>query len=294
MRLSLARLSSPLVSALVVMAAFLAGAGSASAQGGALRVGLPSLPPDLDPAIALDGAVPLIARQVFDTLVQYAEGSSDVEPGLAQQWAVSRDGLVWSFRLRAGVSFHDGTPLTAQHVVDSLDRGIVPGHALAPSGVAMGPKLLLRGSPGVVKEIRAKDSRTIEIALVQPYAPLLTVLAHPAFSIVLPASPGGRRWQGTGPFALVESGSGRIVLDARRGHWAGGPRLGRVVFVEMASDSQAQAALDTQNLDVFFPAGAPPRQAGAVSIPGWRVGYLALQTEKDPFRRVQVRRAVAA
>src|SRR5262249_20603115 len=92
------------------------------AQGNVLRVGLPSLPAELDPSTALDGSVPLIARQAFDTLVQYTEGGSDVEPALATQWSVSRDGLVWSFRLRSGVSFHDGTGLTAQHVVDSIQR----------------------------------------------------------------------------------------------------------------------------------------------------------------------------
>src|SRR5262245_65092765 len=76
---------------------------SALAQGGTLRVGVSAVPLDLDPAMALDGAVPLIARQVFDTLVQYAAASSDIEPALAVQWSVSKDGLVWSFRLRTGV-----------------------------------------------------------------------------------------------------------------------------------------------------------------------------------------------
>ena len=77
---------------------------------------------DLDPATALEGPVSVIARQMFDTLVQYREVTSDIEPGLAAQWSVSRDGLVWTFRLRDGVRFHDGTVLTAQHVVESLDR----------------------------------------------------------------------------------------------------------------------------------------------------------------------------
>ncbi len=265
-------------------------------QGGGLRAGVPSLPSELDPATALDGTVPLIARQVFDTLAQYTDGGSNVEPALAVQWTVSRDGLVWSFRLRTGVSFHDGTPLSAQHVVDSLDREIVPGHPLGPSGDPVVPGLL-RGMPGVIKEIRARDPRTVEISLLQPYAPLLTVLAHPAFSIVLPAGPGGsggNRWQGTGPFRITEIGAGRIVLDGKRGHWGGGPRLDRIVFVEAPDEAQGQAALDARSLDVLFPAGAPARLSGALSIPSWRIGYLALQTAKEPFKRVKARRAVAA
>ena len=99
----------------------------AGAQGGVLRVGLPSIPSSLDPATALHGPLCVIARQIFDTLVQYRVGNSDIEPGLAAQWSVSRDGLTWTFRLREGVRFHDGTMLTAQHVVASLERlGIRP------------------------------------------------------------------------------------------------------------------------------------------------------------------------
>jgi peptide/nickel transport system substrate-binding protein len=264
------------------------------AEPGSLRVGLPVLPPSLDPASALEGPVPLVARQVFDTLLRYADGGSDVEPALALQWSVSRDGLVWTFRLREGVRFHDGTPLTSQHVADSLERLIRPGHPNAPAVNAAAFRLL-RGVPGVVKEIRAPDGRTVQIVLVQPYAPLLAVLAHPSLSIVRSSPPGEGKapFQGTGPFAIVEIAQDRIVLEARPGHWAGGPRIARLVFTAAPDASQA-AALDAQALDLFFPAGAPTRQSGAVSVPGWRIGYLVLQTEKEPFSRGKVRRAVSA
>src|SRR5262245_47386366 len=137
---------------------------------GSLRVGLPTLPASLDPASALEGPTPLIARQVFDTLVRYADGGSEVEPALAVHWSVSRDALVWTFRLREGVRFHDGTPLTSQYVAESLERLIRPGHPRAPAVNAAALRLL-RGVPGVVKEIRAPDGRTVQITLVQPYAP---------------------------------------------------------------------------------------------------------------------------
>src|SRR5437899_4451878 len=61
-----------------------------------LRVGVAGVPTTLDPAGAIDGAVPLIARQVFDTLVAFREGSTDIEPALATRWAVSKDGLTRS------------------------------------------------------------------------------------------------------------------------------------------------------------------------------------------------------
>ncbi|MBI2555327.1 MAG: hypothetical protein HYV92_13130 [Candidatus Rokubacteria bacterium] len=259
-----------------------------------LRVGVRGIPAIPDPATALDGATPLIARQVFDTLVQYRDASSDIEPGLALRWTPSKDGLSWTFVLRDGVRFHDGTLLTAQHVVASLERQISPDHPLHPNPVAVWPRLL-RGVPGVVKEIRALDARTVQISLVLPYAPLLTVLAHPAFSVVnaVPGEAGTTRWLGSGPFRLAEVASGRIVLDANPGYWGGAPRLDRIVFLE-AADEQAAADLEGRRLDVWIPATAPRKLEGALSIPGWKVGLLALQTEKEPFSRKKVRQAMAA
>jgi peptide/nickel transport system substrate-binding protein len=260
-------------------------------QGGVLRVGLPAIPASLDPATALEGPVSVIARQIFDTLVHYREGSSDIEPGLAVQWSISRDGLTWTFRLREGVRFHDGTALTAQHVAESLGRTVLPGAANAPSpNVAA---RLVRGTPGVIKEIRAVDARTLQIGLLLPYAPLPAVLAHPAFSIVL-ANRVGQRWIGTGPFALTEATAGRIVLDATAGYWAGSARSTRLVFLETGEDANGEAMLEAQTLDALIFATAPARPAGTLSIPGWRVGYLALQTEQEPFSRVKARQAVAA
>jgi peptide/nickel transport system substrate-binding protein len=283
------------VAVLVLVAIVLGVAPHSLAEPGTLRVGLTSVPASLDPATALDGPVPLIARQIFDTLVRYSDTGSDVEPALALSWSVSRDGLVWTFRLREGVRFHDGTALTAAHVVASFERLTRPGHPYMPAVNAAGPGLL-RGVPGVVKELRAPDARTVQITLLLPYAPLPAVLAHPALSIVLPmASADGRgTFLGTGPFASAEIGQGRIVLDGRPGHWAGGPKVSRLVFVDAPDPSQAAAALDAQALDLFFPAGPPARRSGAVSIPSWRIGYLALQSEKEPFSRPKVRRAVAA
>ncbi|HEY4910313.1 MAG TPA: ABC transporter substrate-binding protein [Methylomirabilota bacterium] len=278
---------------LALAALFAVGAPSRSgAQAPALRVGLPSIPTVLDPATALEGSMPFIARQVFDTLVQYRDGSSDIEPGLATQWTVSRDGLSWTFRLREGVRFHDGTPLQARQVAESLDRIIVPAHPLAPSPNPAGPRLL-RGAPGVIKDILTPDQRTVQINLILPYAPILTVLAHPVFSIVHPTT-GATRWVGTGPFALGEAGPGRLVLEANATYWAAPARSPRVVLVETPDQARAEADIDARSLDLVVPSGAPLRMQGALSLPGWRIGYLAIQTEKDPWRRRKVRQAVAA
>lgn len=256
-----------------------------------LRVGVPGVPATLDPAAALDGAGPLIARQVFDTLVAYREGSTDIEPALATRWSVSRDGLVWSFVLRDGVRFHDGSPLTAADAAASFERHLKPPVA-TPSPVWAA---LLRGTPGIVRDVRASDARTLHIVLVQPYAPLLTILAHPGLSIAraATASDGATRLVGTGPYRVVDASAGRMALEAVAGHWGGPPRAERIVFLDVAGDDHAEAEFDARALDIWFPAAPPRRAAGALSTPGTRVGYLAFQTEKEPFKRKKLRQAVA-
>jgi peptide/nickel transport system substrate-binding protein len=268
---------------------------SAGAQGGVLRVAVPSVPGSLDPATAIDGPLPLVARQVFDTLVRHREGTSDVEAGLATHWAVSRDGLSWSFRLREGVRFHDGTPLEAGLVAASLERVLVPGHPAAPSANVVAARLF-GATPGIVKEIRVSDARSVRINLLTPYAPLLTVLAHPGLSITLlrAGETGAGAWLGTGPFSVTEVRPGRIVLDANPLYWGGPSRLGRLVFLEEADPARAERELEARTLDLLLPAQPPSRAAGVLSVTGWRIGYLAIQTEKEPFTRKSVRRALAA
>ncbi len=257
-----------------------------------LRVGVAGVPATLEPGAALEGAVPLITRQVFDTLVAFREGSTDVEPALAMRWAVSKDGLTWTFWLREGVKFHDGAALTAGEVAASFSRGL----KLDPAAPQTPWAVLLRGAPGVIKDVRASDSRTVHIVLLQPYAPLLTALAHPALSIARSASPleGMVRLVGTGPYRVVDASPGRMALEAVPGYWGGPPRTERIVFLEVGTDDHAEAEMDARALDVWFPVGVPRRGDHALSVPGLHVGYLAFQTEKEPFARKPLRQAVAA
>ena len=255
-----------------------------------LRVGVPGVPGAIDPATALDGAVPLIARQVFDTLVAYRDGSTDVQPALATRWTVSRDGLVWSFTLRDGVRFHDGAPLTGAEAAASFERLL---QAAPPSPVWTA---LFRGTPGVVKAVRAADARTVQFVLSQPYAPLLTVLAHPGLGVTRTSSPveGVTRMVGTGPYRIVDASSGRIAIEAVGAHWSGAARTERIVFLDVANDDNAEAEFDARGLDIWFPIVPPRRTEWALSTVGTSVGYLAFETEKEPFSRKKIRRAVAA
>jgi peptide/nickel transport system substrate-binding protein len=258
-----------------------------------IRIGIPGIPNDIEPGTTLEGSAPLIERQIFDTLVAYSPASTDVEPALATRWSVSRDGLVWTFNLRDNVRFHDGKALSAADVVASLERPLKIG--TQPAAAVW--SALLRGAPGVVKTVRATDARTVQVTLAQPYAPLLTALAHPGFGVTRQlgaATDGTARLVGTGPYRLADVSGGRIVLEAFPGHWAGPPQAERLVFLDVPSDDHAEAEFNAQALDIWFPPGPPRRTQRALSSPGPRVGYLAFQTERDLLSRKKVRQAIAA
>jgi peptide/nickel transport system substrate-binding protein len=279
-----------LLAAALLLTRFVASADTAAAQPRKeLRVGVVGLTVPFDPTAEVEGATPLIARQVLDTLVAYRDGSTEIEPALATRWAVSRDGLVWTFTLREGVRFHDGSPVSGAEVAASFQRQLA---ADQPGGAW---PLLLRGRPGVVKDVKAPDARSVQFVLAQPYAPLLTVLAHPALGVVRASTgpDGAPRLVGSGAYRIVDAAPGRIAMEAVPGYWGGAPRMERIVFLEVVNDDNAEAEFDARSLDVWFPPGPPRRTSGALSTPGLRVGYLAFQTEKEPFSNKKIRQAVA-
>lgn len=266
----------------------------AAAETPSLRVALLALPAVLDPATALEGPTSAVCRQVYDTLLRYRDGSSDVEPGLATEWAVSRQGRSWTFRIRDGVRLHDGGVLTAHHVAAALQRVLRPGPAAPEPNAAA--RYLLGGLPGVIREVRAVDSRTVHVELALPYAPLLTALAHPALGIAVPGGATGSspHLVGTGPFSPLEVSESRIVLGAHHGYWGGPPVAGLVEFVPDSGAIRSAADLEVRGVDIAIPGAAPAAAVGARAVPGWQVGYLALRAERDPLREKKVRQAVAA
>ena len=91
-------------------------------RGGTLIFGRGGDSVGLDPALEEDGESFKVCDNIYDTLVEYKDGSTELEPGLATRWESSEDGLTWTFHLRQGVTFHDGTPFNAEAVLFSLNR----------------------------------------------------------------------------------------------------------------------------------------------------------------------------
>ena len=127
----------------------------------------------LDPSEVLDGESAKVCDMLYDTLVQYRDDTTDIEPALAETWDSSADGLMWTFHLRQGVQFHDGMPLNADAVVFSLTRP----NALSSNFYQE-----------FIDQITALDAFTVQIALKTPYAPFISTLAGTENSIVSPAA----------------------------------------------------------------------------------------------------------
>jgi peptide/nickel transport system substrate-binding protein len=112
----------PMLAGLALAACATAPAAALAAAGGAITIGIPLEPPNLDPsATSAEATHDVLYANVFEGLTRIAEDGR-VVPALARDWTVSDDGLHYRFRLRAGVHFHDGTPLTAADARFSLER----------------------------------------------------------------------------------------------------------------------------------------------------------------------------
>jgi peptide/nickel transport system substrate-binding protein len=296
---------------------------SALQTGGTLRVALAADMTTLDPWNATDANTLLVTRQIFETLVEYEPGGLKIVPRLAESWSVSADGRSWTFALRRGVRFHDGTDLDAAAVVLNFDRARQVAHPLRGSAGTDRYRAfaaLLEGfdDASVISRVEAKDSTTVVITTKVPFGPLLADLAMPSFAIVSPRSmredPVG--WAtsatasaaGTGPFVFrgAWQPGQSIALERNAGYWskdAGGlaqPYLERVIFRVVKDEASRIAELRAGGLDVVrdvtvaavSTVNADPNLQLAPR-PGMGASYLGIAAGIQPFDKVEVRRAVA-
>jgi ABC-type transport system substrate-binding protein len=230
-------------------------------------------------------------RLVYEGLVAFGD-RGDIEPALATTWSVSRDGLVWTFRLRQGVQLHDGAALGADEVVQALAERISADEPPENAPAWIRP---FRGATRIVREVRRGEGASIQIILSQPYAPLLALLAHPGLAVAVTRSGGPR--VGSGPYRVVELTGERLVLDAVPAWRGEPPRSSRLTLQAVADDAAALAGFGPDGPLHAALVAAPPSSAAVglqvVAAPTWRVGLLALRTDRGLTSRKAVRQAVA-
>ncbi len=254
----------------------------AAAPADTLVVGTLADPGSLAPHQATDIVAADIVSSVCETLVRVRPGSFRHEGVLATSWA-SPDQRVWTLTLRENVRFHDGAALDADAVVQNLEH-----------------LRRTRGFPGRSERL---GPHLVQITLDRPNSALLSTLSQPFFAVQSPrrlTGPGSDVPVGTGPFRFAAARDGVVELAAFDGHWAGPPRLRRVVFRRFPDEAALAHALASGEADVTSAIG-PGRadrlrsQAGATldSQTGLNVIYLALNDERPPFTDPRVRRAVS-
>lgn len=276
-----------------IVATVLAGAGctSPAGQGRRLRILSPSLPDQLDPTRDSRLGSRNVFLNVFEPLARI-DALGRLSPGLAESWSNPAPDL-YSFRLREGVRFQDGTPLQASHVVASL-------------AAAQSPTSIFAGNLADAAEIRAGETGTVEVKTRRPTAVLLPALT--AVLIGKPAS--GGLPVGTGPFEIVEFRPGELVrLKRFDGYHGRRPLLDAVTFQRFRDEVDLKKLLAGDEPSAVLD---PPRAVveairsdarfRVVGEPSGSLVYLAFSLRKEaplppglarnPFLDPRVRRAV--
>jgi peptide/nickel transport system substrate-binding protein len=269
-----------------------------------LVVGVPSDIHTLDPGVSSDNYDWRQIYPCYDRLVKYrtidGKGSTEVEPQVAESWTVSDDGTVWTFKIRSGIMFDDGTPLDAAAVEFSLQRTLTIGKGPADNISA-------------IKSMRVIDASTLEVTLKNAYGPFLQTLATDGASIINPAVMKHEKdgdlaqgWlnehtNGSGPFNLVEWTRGQqAVLEAKPDYWGGAPIIKKVVIRFMSESSDRRMALERGDIDIAenilidqIPALEKNGDIIVNRFPSQLVEYVYVNNQKAPLDNPQVRQALS-
>ncbi|WP_129336352.1 ABC transporter substrate-binding protein [Cellulomonas endophytica] len=267
-------------------------AGGGEATGPVLRAAIAGEPDQLDPQSTSSYFSFEVLENVFDTLVEPDE-NLEMQPALAESWETSEDGLTWTFTLREGVTFHDGSEFTAEDVVYSYDR-------------IVDEELSNAWKFGSVTDVVATDDSTVTITVSAPTPNLLSSLGgFKGLAIVEQANVESgditTKPVGTGPFELTDYTPGdSIDLVANPDYWGGAPEIGGIHYTFVSEGSTAIAAL--QNDEIDWTDSIPAQQLESLEgAEGVEVGvtpsndywYLALNEAKEPWGTVEARQAIA-
>lgn len=273
-------------------------------------------PRTLDPALIQDANASFIARQVFSGLVKLDERLEPVPDLAAALPTVSADRLTYTFQLRPGLSFWDGTPVTAATIKQSFERATDPrlgngdGSKLPASTYLIdikGAADRLAGRAGEISGLRVPDPLTLEMTLVAPQATFLLKLTHASATVVDLRQVGRAQWwrqpNATGPFRLTEWRDGdRLVLTRWERYHDGLPPLARVVMLLGANAAQPLNLYEGGKIDLTgvgtdtvdrLLSPASPLNAELRSGPSLSLTYVAFNVKEAPFDDIKVRRALS-
>ncbi|WP_432352806.1 ABC transporter substrate-binding protein [Sporosarcina sp. A2] len=260
----------------------------------------------LDPSRVTEGETFKVTVNLFETLVNFGDEDTTIQPGLAKEWEPSEDGLTYTFKLEEGVKFHDGSDFNADAVVANFARWAGGDAEKFPYYSSM-----FGGFNGdeeaVIESVIAEDENTVVFTLKRPQAPFLKNLAMSMFAISSPEAfaKGDDEYErnpvGTGPFKFVEwKANDSITIEKNADYWQEGlPKLDKVVFRAIPDNAARLNALIAGEIDLAD--GINPSDGAKIEgdsnlqlfeRPSMNVGYLGLTVTRPPFDKKEVRQAM--
>ncbi|MFP4535639.1 MAG: glutathione ABC transporter substrate-binding protein [Spirochaetaceae bacterium] len=260
-----------------------------------LTIGIGAEPESLDPVKMTSAPAATVGEHVVERLI-YMEEDGSLTPMLAESWESNEDSTVWTFKIREGVTFHDGEPLNAEAVAANLRRFVDPDVGAAYA-------FLL----GTVEEIEAVGEYELQLSLSQPFAPILAHLSHSFVGIVSPAQLEDLEPDdtfeipvGTGPYVMSDWSRGEsLSLEVNEDYWGDVPEIPNVQFDIIPESSALIVALETGEADAIMriPPQETDRLEGESGIEvvyeqSVRTIYIGFNNQKEPFDDPLVRRAL--
>ena len=243
----------------LTLSAALAFAASGVLAQTSITVGMQLEPPNLDPTGGAAAAIDeVVYANLFEGLTRYQSDGS-IAPGLAESWEISEDGTVYTFYLRDGVTFHDGTTFDAEDVKFSLDRARAEDSTNAQKALFAG-----------ITDVAVVDPLTVQVTLAAPNGGFITNMAWGDAVIVAPESidQAATAPVGTGPFLFSRWVQGdRVELVRNPDYWGEAPALEQATFQFISDPTAAFAAMMAGDIDVF---------------PGYPAPETLVQFEADP------------
>ena len=258
-----------------------------------ITLGMVLEPPNLDPTAGAAAAIDeVVYANIFEGLTRFGPDGA-VLPALAQSWDVSEDGKIYTFHLRTGVTFHDGTTFDAEDVKFTLDRARAEDSANAQKALFAG-----------IDTVEVIDPATVTVTLKDADGNFPFNMAWGDAVIVAPESVADAATKpvGTGPFRFDEWAQGdHITISRHDGYWGTPVALSKATFRIISDPTAAFAAMMAGDVDAFPNFPAPETLAQFATDPRFKVivgstegeTILAMNNRKPPLDNVKVREAIA-
>ncbi|PWU24646.1 MAG: ABC transporter substrate-binding protein [Candidatus Rokuibacteriota bacterium] len=286
----------------------------------------------LDPSLVQDGESLRTTDQIFNSLVGFKLGGTDVVPELATSWSYSKNHKVWTFKLRKGVKFSDGTPFDAAAVCFNYSRWYDFPAPLQSDALSYYWQTVFHGfanpapgNPGPDKSLyhgcRTHGKYSVSIILNSPSSSFLTAAGIPNFGIASPTAL--KKYQadagtvdstgvfhptgtfatqhpiGTGPYMLQSWAVGsKITLVRNPNYWGPKPKIARVIIVPIGDPAARLQALQTGEVQAYD--NVDPNNFAQIKgkyklykRPPFSVGYIGINQAFPPFNNLKVRQALA-